>query len=166
MTHRPAYSMSIRPRLLLTSLACLLTFAAHAQVITTFAGTDFVFAPENSQALRAPLGQVNSVTIDATGNLYVTDEGNNMVLRISASGLITVLAGNGLRGFSGDGGAAANASLNIPWGVAVDVAGNVYFADSNNHRIREVTADGRILTVAGTGAVGFSGDGGPANRAQ
>jgi hypothetical protein len=79
---------------------------------------------------------------------------------------ISTVAGNGVAGYSGDGGPATSAELNNPYGVAVDAAGNIYIADTLNNRVRKVTPNGTITTVAGTGAVGFSGDGGPATSAR
>src|SRR5450759_3678122 len=83
-----------------------------------------------------------------------------------AQGIISTVAGNGKAGFSGDGGPATGAQLHFPQGVAVDVAGNLYIADTNNSSIRKVTPGGTITTVAGNGTAGFSGDGGPATSAQ
>jgi sugar lactone lactonase YvrE len=102
------------------------------------------------------------ITVDRTGNVYVADNGNYRVRRISPDGTITTVVGNGMFGFSGDGGPAISAPLTPVFGLAVDVAGNLLIADSATHRIRRVTSDGRIATVAGTGACAFSGDGGPA----
>src|SRR5207253_1800358 len=101
---------------------------------------------------------------DGSGNLFIADYGNNRIRRMDAvSGLITTVAGDGVAGFSGDGGPATSASLNTPWGVAVDGSGNLFIADRSNHRIRRVDAvSGIITTVAGNGVAGFSGDGGPA----
>jgi hypothetical protein len=83
-----------------------------------------------------------------------------------APGTITTVAGTGQRGFSGDGGPATHARLDHPWGIAIDAAGNVFFADNANDRVRKVSPDGIITTVAGTGVEGFSGDGGPATKAR
>ena len=97
---------------------------------------------------------------------YAFSEFNaNRVRRVSPAGTITTIAGGGLNGFSGDGGPGTSARLNTPMGVAVEADGGVLIADSNNHRIRRVSPAGTITTVAGTGAEGFSGDGGPATAA-
>ena len=152
--------------------ACLLSLlsgvgASYAQgVITTVAGTDWVFPKTSVPALTASLGQVRGIAVDIGGNVFLTDQDNSMVMRISPDGMLTVLAGNGSRGFSGEGGQATSASLSYPAGVAVDVAGNVYFADTSNNRIRKVALSGIITTVAGGNFMpGFSGGGGPAINA-
>ncbi|EGX58200.1 hypothetical protein SZN_18986 [Streptomyces zinciresistens K42] len=106
------------------------------------------------------------IAVDSTGTVYVADFSGHRVRRITTDGRITTVAGTGAAGFRGDGGPAVAAQLNGPREVAVDGAGAVYIADSNNHRIRKVTPDGKISTVAGTGAGGFRGDGGPATAAQ
>jgi uncharacterized protein (TIGR03437 family) len=139
----------------------------HSQVIDTVAGTGWLFPTTNGiPALNAPLGRpLAGVALDAQGNVYVADPENFIVERISPSGLLTIAAGNGNFGFSGEGGPAASASLYVPQGVAVDSAGNIYIADTENNRIRKVSA-GIITTVAGNGNAGFSGDGGPAINAS
>ncbi|MCX6618890.1 MAG: hypothetical protein NTZ98_22680, partial [Acidobacteria bacterium] len=146
----------------------LLVSPAWSQsIITTVAGTDFMF-PRTVRAADAPLDGPTCVGADAQGNVYVCDGKNHIVARISRAGVLTIAAGNGIRagGYSGDGGPAVSASLNYPQGVAIDFAGNLYIADTNNQRVRKVTPDGFISTYAGTGQRGFSGDAGPATRAQ
>jgi sugar lactone lactonase YvrE len=106
------------------------------------------------------------VAVDAAGNLYIADNGNSRVRRVSVSGVITTVAGTGMYGFSGDGGPATNAQLKSPFGVAVDSVGNLYIADPYNHRVRKVSVSGVITTVAGTGPSGFWGDGEAATDAQ
>ena len=103
---------------------------------------------------------------DAGGNLFIADVGNHRIRRVSSDGIIDTVAGNGTSGFSGDSGPATSASLQWPGGVALDSEGNLLIADRGNHRVRKVSASGIITTVAGTGMVGFSGDGGPASAAQ
>ena len=114
-----------------------------------------------SAQLNTPLG----VAVDAAGNLYIADTANNMVRRVDSKGVISTFAGTGTAGSSGDGSAATSAQLNGPQGLAVDSAGNLYIADTQNHRVRKVTG-GTISTVAGSGTAGFAGDGGAAGSAQ
>src|ERR1035437_3826253 len=137
----------------------------YGQVINTVAGTNWFFPTSSVQALNAPLGTTSGVAVDAQGNVYAADSGNNIVVRISPNGVLTVVAGNGNAGFSGDGGPATSASLWYPQGVAVDSAGNLFIADLLNNRIRKVSG-GTITTVAGDGSSGISGDGGPATSAS
>jgi hypothetical protein len=106
------------------------------------------------------------LTIDSTGNLFVYDNGNNRVRKISPDGIITTVAGNGTLGLSGDGGFAVQAQLSDVGGMAVDLAGNLFISDPTNNGIREVSSNGIISTIAGTGACRFSGDGGPATAAS
>jgi sugar lactone lactonase YvrE len=105
------------------------------------------------------------VAVDGDGHLLVADTEHHRVSRVEDDGTVTAVAGNGSQGYSGDGGAATSAQLAFPFGVAVDVAGDVFVADSANHRIRRIAPDGTISTLAGTGEAGFSGDGGPATSA-
>ncbi|MAG34768.1 MAG: hypothetical protein CL878_00740 [Dehalococcoidia bacterium] len=106
------------------------------------------------------------LAIDAKGSLYIGDTHNQRVRRVDPDGIITTIAGTGLREFSGDGGPAVKADLNFLAGVAVDGSGGVYFADWDNHRVRRIAPDGVISTIAGTGKGGDAGDGGPATRAE
>jgi uncharacterized protein (TIGR03437 family) len=134
-------------------------------IITTKAGTDFVFPTTSIPALGAPIGNVGGVALNNTGALLVTDTYRHLVLRISPQGQLVVVAGNSIQGLSGDGGIATSASLNTPNRIAVDPAGNLFITDTNNHRIRKITPSGIITTVAGNGSPGFSGDGGAATAA-
>ena len=121
-------------------------------IISTIAGNGtFKFGGDNGPAVLALLDQPSEVAVDGSGNVYIADQGNHRVRKIAPSGVITTIAGNGIRGFSGDGGPAAAASLNQPSGVALDARGNLYIADQNNHRIRRITPDGVIATFAGGG---------------
>ncbi|HLK66507.1 MAG TPA: IPT/TIG domain-containing protein [Bryobacteraceae bacterium] len=148
------------------ALACLLFASfAHAQIVTTVAGTDPALIASGVPALSAPFVRAADVAVDSSGNFYVADSTLHIVMRVSTDGTLTVIAGNGHAGFSGDGGPATVASLNEPFGVAVDSSGNLYIADFGNNRVRKV-AGGIITTVAGTGTSGFSGDGGPATAAK
>lgn len=102
------------------------------------------------------------VAVDSARNVYIADLNNSRIVKVTPAGMSTVFAGNGMSGFSGDGGPASKAELSFPTGVAVDGAGNVYIADTLNQRIRKVGTDGTISTIAGTGQPAYSGDGGPA----
>ena len=105
------------------------------------------------------------IALDHSGNVYVAGGLFNRILKVTASGVVTIIAGTGLGGSSGDGGPATAATLNYPEGVAVDNAGNVFVADTNNSLVRRITPDGIITTIAGTGVDGFGGDNGPGTAA-
>ena len=135
--------------------------------ITTIAGTGKSdFSGDGGPATQATLSWPEGVALDGAGNLYIADMNNHRIRKIDSTGMITTVAGTGGLGFSGDGGPASQAQINSPTGVAVDGAGNLYIADTGNHRLRKVDSTGMITTVAGTGGLGFSGDGGPASQAQ
>jgi uncharacterized protein (TIGR03437 family) len=181
-------------------------------IITTVAGSG-VSGPsgDGGPAIEAQLGQPSGLAIDASGNLFISDLTNNVVRKVSASGIISTVAGIASLdpGFAGDGGPATSAKLAIPWTIALDLDGNLFIADLLNDRVRKVSPDGTISTVvgdgaiirgptglavddqgnlfiadansqvivkvtpsgmltyvAGTGSLGFSGDGGPAIKAQ
>jgi uncharacterized protein (TIGR03437 family) len=135
-------------------------------IISTVAGSGTAgFGGDGSAATSAQLNAPFGVAVDAAGNLYIAEFGNNRVRKVATNGNIGTLAGNGVSGFSGDNGQATSAQLNGPQGVAVDSAGNVYIADTANNRVRMVAPNGVITTVAGTGAAGVSGDGGLAVNA-
>ncbi len=113
------------------------------------------------------LERPNGIAFDRNGDLLVSDQGHHRIARVAlATGTITTAIGTGVAGDSGDGGPADLASLNQPYAIAVDAAGAVYIADTGNHRIRKVDTAGNVSSIAGTGVQGFSGDGGPADRAQ
>jgi len=145
--------------LLFSSLAC------GQGIITTVAGSTWVFRGDGGPATSAPLGYVYGAAIDAAGNVYASDQDNDLVVKVSPTGVLTVVAGNRLRGFSGDGGPATSASLNRPTSVAADAAGNLYITDRGNGRVRAVSRSGTITTVAGGGSAS-PGDGGPATSAS
>ncbi len=132
-------------------------------IITTVAGCGINgFAGDGGPAKYASLNFPCGMDVDATGSLYIADDKNNRVRKVSTNGIITTVAGNGNAGGSGDWGAATNASLYNPYSVSVDAIGNLYIADWHNNRIRKVDTNGIITTVAGDGIYGYSGDGGPA----
>ncbi len=150
--------------------------------ILTVAGNGLPFGPGGSPvtgdggpAVAVQLTVPSGLVVDSTGNLYILDTENNRVRKVSADGIITTFAGNGIPGYSGDGGPATSAQLGItnqihginPTGLAFDGAGNLYITDDGNVRIRRVSPGGIITTFAGSGqTLGYSGDGGPASQAQ
>jgi hypothetical protein len=144
--------------------------ALNAQgIITTLAGNGTAgYTGDGLAAAGSQLNSPSSVAADIFGNVYIADQGNNAVRRISRAGVITTLAGNGTAGYTGDGQIATSAELNAPSAVAVDLNGDVYIADGGNSVIREVSAaTGLIATVAGSGGVsGYSGDGQLATQAR
>ena len=136
-------------------------------VITTIAGTGQDGDPgDGGPAAEAGLSGNLDVAADAEGNVYIADASNHRVRKVGPDGTITTLAGTGERGYSGDGGSSTDALVNDPRGVAVDASGSLYVADRQNNRIRRIDATGVITTFAGTGEMGFSGDGGPAVEAR
>lgn len=136
-------------------------------VINTVAGNGSLgFKGDGGAATSASLSQPYAVTVDSKGQLYIADLGNLRIRKVDASSNITTLAGTGFPGFAGDGKPATSATLTLPSGVALDASGNVYIADQWNLRLRKVDSSGNINTVAGNGGFTYSGDGGPATRAQ
>ncbi len=123
------------------------------------------YAGDGGAAVAAELNLPAALGFDAAGNLYISDELNNVVRKVDTAGNITTVAGNGTPGYSGDGGPATSAQLHDPAGVVADAAGNIYIEDLANARVRKVDATGTITTFAGNGTKGFSGDGGPATAA-
>ena len=215
--------MRLRQVLSISALFAFTTAAFSQGVITTVAGTDWLFPGNGGPALNAPLSETFGLdlAVDGQGNYFIADDGNLNVMRVGTDGIINVIAGNGfsfvsgngglavnagllnpiavavdasgdvyigefagdvrkitpdgiinriagigIRGYGGDNGPAISAQLNQPYGLAVDSAGNLYIADSANNRIRKVDPSGVITTIGGTGQQGFSGDGGPAIKAQ
>ena len=117
-------------------------------------------------ALDVAFASPESIVLDKSGNLFLADSLNHAILKIDHYVYLTRFAGNGKLGFSGDGRLATEASLALPYDMRFDSKGNLYIADVFNHRIRKVDTNGVISTVAGTGVAGYSGDGGPAVKAQ
>jgi len=123
------------------------------------------FSGDGGTATQAQLWSPRAIALDPSGNLYIADELNHRVRRVTPTGTITTVAGNGVAGFSGDGGPGTSARLNSPTGVAADSFGNVYIADDFNARVRRLSTNGQINTFAGTGQQGNGGDGGAATSA-
>lgn len=158
---------------------CLLPGALHAQnVVTTIAGIDAAFGGDGKPAVNVPIGYLNGVATDSAGDVYFTDPIEHLLLRVSPNGTLNVIAGNGIAGYSGEGGPATSAAiaasdnpdqyagepaLDSLGGIVVDPQGNIYFADG--YRVRRVSSSGIITTVAGGGATS-PGDGGQAIQAS
>ena len=155
-------------------------------IITTIAGTgSTTYSGDNGQATSAAVFFPRGVNIDSSGNVYIADSDNQRIRKVISTGIITTIAGTGTASYSGDTGQATSAALNYPSGVAVDPSGmaiifyqylerisnlfdigNIFIADTNNHRIRKVAFFTTIITtIAGTGASGYSGDNGAATSA-
>jgi len=137
--------------------------------IVTIAGDSSTgYSGDNGLAINAKLSYPAGIAVDGSGNVYICDFGNAVIRKITAAtGIITTIAGNGLSGYSGDGGPAINAKLLAPSGIAVDASGNLFIADEGNNRIRRVAAGTSIITtVAGNGTAGYAGDGNFATSAE
>jgi len=139
-------------------------------IIATIAGAALSgagYSGDGGPATAAQLYYPTGVTLDATGNLYISDNSNNRIRMVNTAGIISTVVGTGVAGFSGDGGQATAAELNGPYnGIAFDALGNFYIPDYENNRIRKVNTLGIISTIAGNGIAGFSGDGGSAILAK
>lgn len=134
--------------------------------ITTVAGNGTNgYSGDGGPATNASLNNPAGMAVDTNGNLYIADSLNNRVRKVDSFGIITTVAGNGISGFSGDGGLATNAAFRTPASVMIDPQNNLYISDQNNMRVRRMNAAGIITTIAGNGNNGFSGDGGPAVNA-
>lgn len=143
---------------------------ATSGIITSIAGNGTIgYSGDGGPATSASLAQNWGVVSDKQGNVYVSDPIFNRVRKIATNGIITTVAGNGIYGYSGDGGPATAASLRVPVGLSLDNEGNLYIGDADNHCIRKVGLDGIISTYAGIGGLSldmYSGDGGPATAAR
>lgn len=158
----------IKPTLVLAILAgvSLTGTEAYGQIINTIAGTGSGgFSGDSGPATAAQFRNPSSAKFDTSGNLYVADYNNHRIRKISPSGIVSTIAGTGVASYSGDGGPATAAALNSPVALALDIAGNLYFSDRGNNRIRKVSTTGVITTIAGTGAATYTGDGGAATAA-
>lgn len=136
-------------------------------IITTIAGNGT--GGYNGDGIAATTAELNGplgITVDSLGNVFVADNVNNRIRKISTAGIITTIAGTGVEGYSGDGGAATSAQLFAPFDVKIDSSGNILIADATNQRVRKISTSGIITTIAGTGVKGFAGDGGTAVRAE
>jgi sugar lactone lactonase YvrE len=139
-----------------------------AGIMTIFCGNGTEgFSGDGGPASQAKLYRPTAVASDKEGNLYISDASNKVIRKVTKAGIISTIAGvPGRAGYAGDGGPATKALLTQPAGIAVDYSGNVYIADPSNSVIRKVNPSGIITTFAGTGVAGYSGDNGPATKAQ
>jgi sugar lactone lactonase YvrE len=138
-----------------------------AGIISTIAGNGVAgFSGDGGLATAARVSGPGGLCFDHDGNLYIADGGNHRIRKISAAGIITTIAGNGLPGYSGDGVAATATKLYYAGYLCMDPAGNLYVSDNGNHRIRKIDPSGIITTVAGNGVGTYAGDGGPATAAS
>ena len=124
------------------------------------------FEGDNGPVSRAKIDTPGALAVDSADNLYFVDRGNGRIRRVSPQGVVTTVAGNGLFGFAGENAPATQASIGLPEAIAVDRTGNLYIADTENHRLRRVSPQGVITTLAGTGRAAFTGDNGPALQAS
>ena len=135
-------------------------------IITTIAGPgNYVDLNDGGPAINASIFGPESLALDRNGNLYIAEQGHQRIRKINAQGIISTVAGNGIQGFSGDGGLATNATLNNPNGICLDDSGNIYFTDWGNYRVRKINSAGIISTIAGTGSGVYNGDNIPATAA-
>ena len=165
MTKTHELRLRNRGRLLLcAALAALGMGSAVAQTQMSFQLIAGGWTGDGGQAKAANLHGAADVVFDKNGNLYVAQYSDNRIRKITPAGVITTVAG-GNTGFGGDGGPANKALINRPQGLVFDAAGNLYFGDTNNRRVRRIAINGTISTVAGNGAYVSSGDGGQAINA-
>jgi len=140
--------------------------AAQGDCIVTVAGNGSArFGGDGGLGFEAQLNSPNAIAVDPAGGLFIADTSNHRIRRLSATGVITTVAGNGTAAFGGDGGPATSAALSGPRGMVANGAGGLFVADTGSNRVRFVSASGIISTVAGTGAASRIGDGGPATLA-
>lgn len=159
--------MSTKPRTFFLALIPFIYNSLAAQVITTVAGNGAsTYAGDGGPAVNASMSEPEGVAVDATGNIFIVDEDNNVIRKVNTSGIISTVAGTGTIGYTGNGGLATLATLNSPASIAIDRKGNLFIADTWNNAIRKVDTAGIITTVAGNGLGGYGGDNGQATQAN
>lgn len=150
------------------SASLLASTSAHSQTISTFAGVggSAGFSGDGGPATAGKLYSPIDVFVAPWGDAYIADRWNNRIRKVSSSGIITTVAGNGTSAWGADGVPATATGIGFPRSLCMDGSGNIYFSDEGNRRIRKITPGGLIYNVAGTGNLGYSGDGGPATAAD
>jgi len=144
---------------ILISIAILLVFNAKAQNINLLAGNgQNGYTGNGGSAISAKLNRPTAVAVDKTGNVFIVERDNNIIRKVDTSGIITLVAGTGATGYTGDGGQATSATLKSPCSLFIDSSNNIYVAEFYNHVIRKIDANGIISTIAGNGTPGYSGD--------
>ncbi len=162
LRHLPSLSA-----LIIATVCAFSVNISNGQTISTIAGgSGPAYSGDGAVATAAHLNSPSGVFVNVSGEVFIADGGNGSVRKITTDGVIHTVAGNGTNGFAGDGYAATAAKLNNPQAVITDAVGNIYIADHDNHRVRKVNSAGIITTIAGTGVMGFGGDGGPATAAK
>jgi streptogramin lyase len=154
--------------ILLLLIACVPCFTRAQGIISTIAGNGITqYIGDGTPATAYSLGLPSSIFVDKSGNVFVADNMNQRIRKLTPAGTLSTLAGNGTTGYSGDGGPASAAILNMPNGICGDTSGNLYITEYYNKVVRKINAaTGIITTVCGNGGGGFSGDGGPATSAH
>ena len=162
--------MVLQGDLLISQMGNHVVSTVQNDVLFAFAGIGIgQFGGDGGRALDANLRSPAGLAVDQHGNIYIADTDNHRIRKVDSNGIITTAVGSGdpdQGSFGGDGGAGTQARLNRPSAIAIDQNGNIYIADTDNHRIRKVDSNGIITTVAGMGQNGFAGDGGAGTQAQ
>ncbi|HTA81353.1 MAG TPA: T9SS type A sorting domain-containing protein [Bacteroidia bacterium] len=157
----------MKKSILLFCVYILSSSVTKSQIISTYAGTGAAsFTGDGGPATAADLNGPSDIIVDDSANVYFIDGGNNRVRKINSKGIVSTFAGDGAKVYVGDGYPATANGLNAPGGVAIDKKGNIYIADTYNEQVRKVNTSGIMTTIAGTGANGYSGDGGQATAAE
>jgi uncharacterized protein (TIGR03437 family) len=146
-------------------LCAAIAFSQTPCTIRTIAGPASLYSGDGGPAANAYFNNISGFRFDQSGNLYIADAANQRVREVTPNGIVTTISGNGIAGFSGDGGPAISAQLDLPIAVSPDNQGNVYILGSDN-RVRKIDSNGIITTIAGNGTANFYGDGGPATQAE
>ena len=162
--------MVLQGDLLISQMGNHVVSTVQDEILFAFAGIGIgQFGGDGGRALDANLRSPAGLAIDSRGNVYIADTDNHRIRKVDANGIITTVVGSGdpdQGAFFGDGGVGTQARLNRPSAIAIDQRGNIYIADTDNHRIRKVDSRGVIATIAGMGQNGFAGDGGAGTQAQ